>query len=97
MSVCEPVCVFICTYEPENTCTGKCVSVPRGEKSASGMDLPGLFMLILLLFLVCFFFNGLFLFYMLWCFACMYVCARLSDPLELEIQTVVSCYVVVGN
>ena len=33
------------------------------------------------------------LFYMNWCFACMYVCVRVLDPLELEIQTVVSCHV----
>lgn len=34
----------------------------------------------------------LFLFYAHWCFACMYDCVRaVSDPLELEPRTVVSC------
>jgi hypothetical protein len=32
-----------------------------------------------------------------WCFACMYVCMRVSDPLELESQTGVSCHVGAGN
>ena len=27
----------------------------------------------------------------IWCFACMYVCVRVSDLLELESQMVVSC------
>jgi hypothetical protein len=42
-----------------------------------------------------FFFNFcLFIyFYVYWCFAHMYVCVRVSYPLELELQTVVSCYV----
>jgi hypothetical protein len=29
--------------------------------------------------------------------ACMYVCVRMLDPLELELQTVVSCHVGAGN
>ena len=29
----------------------------------------------------------LFLFYVYWCLACMYVCTRVSDPLELELQS----------
>jgi hypothetical protein len=32
-----------------------------------------------------------------WCFACMYVFGRVSDPLELELQTAVSCHVGAGN
>ena len=32
-----------------------------------------------------------------WCFACMYVCGRLSNPLELELQMVMSCHVGAGN
>jgi hypothetical protein len=32
-----------------------------------------------------------------WCFACMYVCVRVSGSLELELQTVGSCHVGVGN
>lgn len=31
------------------------------------------------------------------CFACMHVCERVLDPLELELQTSVSCYVLNGN
>jgi hypothetical protein len=27
----------------------------------------------------------------------MYVCVKLSDPLKLELQTIVSCYVMLGN
>ena len=30
-------------------------------------------------------------------FACIYVCVRMLDPLELELQTVVSCPVGAGN
>jgi hypothetical protein len=41
--------------------------------------------------------NYLFLFYVHWCFACLHVYARVSDPLELELRTVVSHYVVAGN
>jgi hypothetical protein len=36
-------------------------------------------------------------FYVHWCFDCITVSARVSDPLELEIQTVVSCHVDAGN
>jgi hypothetical protein len=39
----------------------------------------------------------LFIFYMQWCFVCMYVYVRALDPLELELQTFVSCHVVAGN
>lgn len=35
----------------------------------------------------------LFLFYVHLCFACMYVCVGVSDPMQLELQTVVSCRV----
>lgn len=31
------------------------------------------------------------------CYAYMYVCMRALDPLELQIQTIVSCYVDAGN
>lgn len=34
---------------------------------------------------------------MLWCFACVYVCVRMSDHLELEIETVVSFHVCLGT
>jgi hypothetical protein len=43
-----------------------------------------------------FFVVVLFLTFM-WSFACMYVCVRIPDPLELELQTVVSCHVDSGN
>lgn len=39
----------------------------------------------------------LFLFYVHWRFACMRVCGRVSDPLEVGLQTVVSHYVDAGN
>jgi len=39
----------------------------------------------------------LFLFYAHWCSARLYVCVRVSDPLELELQTVVSYHVGAGN
>ena len=32
-----------------------------------------------------------------WCFTCMYVCVRLSDLLEIELQTILSCSVGAGN
>jgi hypothetical protein len=32
-----------------------------------------------------------------WCFACLYVCVRVSDPLEQALQAVVSRLVVAGN
>ena len=38
-----------------------------------------------------------FLFHVHWCFTCMYMYERVSDPLELELQTVVNCHVGVGN
>ena len=44
-----------------------------------------------------FFFNDLFLFHVHWYFACMHVCVRVLDPLEVELQAVVSCYVGGGN
>ena len=40
-----------------------------------------------------FFFLNLFLFYAHWYFAYMGVYVRLSDPLELRLQTIVSCHV----
>jgi hypothetical protein len=38
-----------------------------------------------------------FIYYVHWCFACMYVCVRVLDTLELDLQTVVSCHVGAGN
>jgi hypothetical protein len=38
-----------------------------------------------------FFKNFVYLFNVHWCFDCMYVCVRVSDPLEQELQPVVSC------
>jgi hypothetical protein len=51
--------------------------------------------LIFLIILSCIFKRNLFIFYFLCIgvFACLYICVRESDPLELELQTVVSCYV----
>ena len=43
------------------------------------------------------FFNDWFLSYVHWCFAYKCVCVRVSDPLGLELQTVVSCHVGAGN
>lgn len=37
------------------------------------------------------------LFYAHWCFAGRYVCVRVSDPRELELQAVVSWHVGAGN
>ena len=44
-------------------------------------------------------FNGLFIFifYVHWCFACIHVCVRVPDTLELELQTVVSSHVGARN
>jgi hypothetical protein len=39
----------------------------------------------------------LLLFYVHWYFACMYIRVSVSDALELELQTVVSCHVGAGN
>lgn len=39
----------------------------------------------------------LFLLYVHLCLACMYVCARVLDTLEVELQIVVNCHVAVGN
>ena len=36
-------------------------------------------------------------FYVHWCIACMYVCVRVSDPLEMELQRVVSYHMGVGK
>lgn len=38
-----------------------------------------------------------FIFYVLSFFACLCVCVKVLDPLELELQTVVSCHVGAGN
>lgn len=38
-----------------------------------------------------------FLFHMQWCFAHMSVCVSMSDPLKLDLQSVVSCQVCAGN
>ena len=43
------------------------------------------------------FLNFIIYCYVHWCFACMYVCVRVSDSLELELQTVVSFHVCAGN
>ena len=32
-----------------------------------------------------------------WCFACMFVCVRVLDPLELKLQALVSCHIGAGN
>ena len=39
----------------------------------------------------------LFIFYVHWCYAFMYVWVRVSGPLELELQSAVSCHVGDGN
>ena len=39
----------------------------------------------------------IYLFYVHWGFACVSVCVKVSDPQELELQTVVNCYVGAGN
>ena len=39
----------------------------------------------------------LFSFYLHWCFACMYVSVRVSDPLEPELWMFVSGHVDAGN
>lgn len=36
-------------------------------------------------------------FYDHWCFTCMHICVRASDPLQRELQTAVSCHVGAGN
>ena len=43
------------------------------------------------------FFNDLFLFYVHWYFVCMHVYVTVSNPLELELQTIVSCHVSAGT
>jgi hypothetical protein len=35
--------------------------------------------------------------YVLKCFACIYVCVKVLGPLELDLQTLVSCHVGSGN
>ena len=44
-------------------------------------------------FCLVFYVIVLFSFYVYWCFAYMHVCVRVLNPLELELQTVVSCHV----
>ena len=39
----------------------------------------------------------LFLFYVHWCLTCMCVCVSVSDPLKLELQTVVNYHVAAGD
>lgn len=64
--------------------TPQCVSIPRQVT----------FFLLLLLF----FFQRLSIcFYMHWCSARMYICERVTDPLEQDLQTIVSCCVNAGN
>jgi hypothetical protein len=41
--------------------------------------------------------NDLLLFYVHQCFAYLYLCVRVLDPLELELQTLVSCHAEGGN
>lgn len=53
-----------------------------------------LFMEIVLIDSFC---NDLFLFYVYWCFTCMHVCMRASDPPELELKIVVSYPMGDGN
>ena len=36
------------------------------------------------------------IFCIFWCFASMYVCVKMLDPLELELQAVVNCHVGAG-
>ena len=51
-------------------------------------------------YLHCIFFfkvSYLFLFYVHWCFACLHVCVRVSDALEVELQTTVSYHVGAGK
>lgn len=36
-------------------------------------------------------------FYFMYWFACMYICVRALDPLELELQTIDSYYIGTGN
>lgn len=43
------------------------------------------------------YFYFIILFYVAWCFVCMYVSVKMSDPLELELQTVVICHVDAGK
>ena len=44
-----------------------------------------------------FFFPNLFLFIVHWCLLAHAICVKVSDPLELELQTGVSCHVGAGN
>jgi hypothetical protein len=44
-----------------------------------------------------FFFNDLFLFYVVWCFDCIYICVRVLDPLQQELWIVGSCHVGARN
>ena len=46
---------------------------------------------------VLYFFLKKFFFMCNWFLACTYFCVRVSDPLKLELQTVVSCHVGAGN
>lgn len=43
------------------------------------------------------FLNFIIYCYVHWCFACMYVCVRVLDLLELQLQAVISCRVGAGN
>jgi hypothetical protein len=43
------------------------------------------------------YFNNVFNFMPICGFACIHVCVRVSDPLGLELQTVVSCHVGAGQ
>lgn len=55
--------------------------------------------LVLIIFHTGAFFNfyNLFLLYVHWCFACVYICIEVSENLELELQISVSCNVGAGN
>lgn len=62
------------------------------------MCVPLLGWLVLSFFLfVCLFLNNLFYLIYIGGFACIHVCVKVSDPLDLELQTVVSCHVSDGN
>lgn len=60
-----------------------------GELAGVHLPLPCIWGFFLMIYL--------FLFRVHWCFACVNVHVRVSDPLELELQTVVNHYVGAGN
>jgi len=56
---------------------------------------------LLINFIASYLFLKIYLFFNLlnvhWCFGCRYICVRVSDLLELELETVVNCCVGAGN